>query len=120
MNEARIEEIRGHLVRHPQALPRLRAQLGEVLPRQARKRARIRGPGLGEGAVPEAHLARAIDGRMGGEDLLGEGGARARHADDEYRPLRVARAGALGAHEGGIAPCHDPLDELAEAAAVVA
>src|SRR2546430_11405073 len=33
---------------------RLRAQLSEVLPRQARKRPRIRGPGLGEGAVPEA------------------------------------------------------------------
>ena len=39
--------------------------------------------------VAQAQLAGAEDLRMAGEDLLGQGRARSRQADDEHRPLRL-------------------------------
>ena len=57
---------------------------------------------------------------MRGQDLLGKRGARSRHADDEHRPLAVARSRERFPDEGRTAHSDDPIDESGEPLPLVA
>jgi hypothetical protein len=53
----------------------------------------------GDGPLHLQTLAERHDIRMGGQNLLGQGGARARHAEDEHRPRAVEAVGPLPGDE---------------------
>ncbi len=90
------EEVERHFVGHSRRLRRDRAQHAEIIRRRLGEERRL-GP-VRAGAVPrrpalvpEMQLAAGPDLGMDGDDLLDEGCAGPRHAEDQYR-RRIAAA----------------------------
>ena len=72
-----------------------------------------------EGAVPEWHLAGAEHRRMRGQDLLGQGSAGARHADDQDRELRARSQDGRIAQVRRVEAAHDLIHPLRQFVAIV-
>src|ERR1700680_13632 len=69
--------------------------------------------------IPETHLAGAVHGRVGSKDLLGERGARARHANDEYWNFRARCTRHALAHPRALEAGDDLVDAPCQALALV-
>jgi len=119
-DEAEAEEVARRLVGDAQRRGRMPAQMLQMLLGNAFGESSVdvgrtlrNGPldaqPLGQRLHDPAHiveLARAVDLRVAGEDLLDQRGARARHADDEDGQLRLT-SGAVHAREELGAECRD-------------